>query len=139
MKLNTNFFAGLSFGLLLGIVLFNASSLQSSTNTPNATSTAKATHQTTDAIKGDWISIGEANALTANYSATVALGGFVGKKNLRDVVGLMGDGDIKYRFYQEAGANGTNKIGLLFYPSENSQTVLKTGNAAFCPMLCEYP
>ncbi len=92
--------------------------------------------QPDDPVKGEWITSQKANKLINGYSTTTTIGGFIGKKHLRDLAGIMGDGYVKYRFYQRAGEK---EIGIIFYPSEESQTLLRTGSSSFCPVLCEYP
>jgi hypothetical protein len=128
MKQNSKFFAGLAFGILLSII-FNVQPLQSAKDSIEGD---------TDPVKGEWISQETANKLINEYDGATK-GGFIGKKYLRDVVGLMGDGYIKYRYYTQINEGGKTSTGIIFYPSKESNEVLRTGTNSFCPLLCESP
>jgi hypothetical protein len=145
MKLKNNFFSGLGLGLLVGFVLFGTSDLWSKTTSNSVIST---TTETSDAVKGEWINSEQASNLESAYGTYVqnnnlpsntTIGGFIGKKYLRDVVGLIGDGYIKYRFYETKNAANESQIGIIFYPEQNSSQMLRNGSASFCPVICEYP
>ena len=64
-----------------------------------------------------------------------SIGGVIGESNLRDLTrGIGGNGLIAYKFYKAAG-DGDPKIGVIFYNANGK--VLKSGAAAFCPMVCD--
>ena len=149
MKSNVKFFTGLTCGLILGILFFNTFDLQSKT-TPESDSIAMSTaDEADDPVKGQWINAATASTLVASYTtnfveandlpSNTTIGGFIGKKHLRDISGLSADDYIKFRFYQTQDESGGSQIGVIFYPTESSSVMLRTGSASFCPMLCDYP
>lgn len=149
MKSNVKFFTGLTCGLLLSMLFFNASELQSKT-TPNANVIAvESGNEADDPVKGQWIDAQTASNLVASYTSNfieanglpsnTTIGGFIGKKHLRDISGLSADEYIKFRFYQTTDATGSSQLGIVFYPTKSCSVMLRTGSESFCPMLCDYP
>jgi hypothetical protein len=128
----SHFFSGIAVGLLLGFVIFNVPTIHSATS-----GAITSLNSESNPIKGEWITAETANQRINGYSTTTTIGGFVGKKNLRDVVGRTGDGYMKYRFYTIEGT--TDQVGIIFYPSENCDNMLATGAGSYCPVLCKYP
>jgi hypothetical protein len=137
MKQNTKFFKGLGLGMLFGFLVFSSVNLMSSNTNPDFNEVNEI-NQSNSTVKGEWINAEATKQRISGYSSTKNIGGFIGKKYLRDVVGIMGDGYIKYRFYKVPGSED-NEIGIIFYPEENCNNMLSTGSGSFCPVLCEYP
>jgi len=97
VKLNSKFFDGLASGLLLSIIFFNVPALHSAITAPmTSVESLDVTtgQQPDDPVKGEWITSQKANELISGYSTTTTIGGFISKKNLRDVAGIMGDGYV---------------------------------------------
>lgn len=149
MKSNVKFFTGLTCGLVLGILFFNTFELQSKA-IPNPDETAVvAGNEPDDPVKGEWINSETAASMVSSYKtnfiqanslpSNTTIGGFIGKKHLRDVCGLSADEYVKFRFYQTTDASGSSQIGIIFYPTQSCSVMLRTGSASFCPMLCDYP
>ena len=141
MKNNSKFFLGLAVGLMLSFVAFNVGTLQSDNKTVPVIEDLKATNSS---VEGEFISPSEAEEMinkfgTFSNNCNTTIGGFIGKSNLRSITGLGANSLIKYRLYVEQNSEGKNQIGLLFYKDKDADKVLKTGNASFCPVVCDYP
>ncbi|MBT8327967.1 MAG: hypothetical protein KJP21_09600 [Bacteroidia bacterium] len=149
MKSNLKFFTGLTCGLILGILFFNTFDLQSKSTLEMTPVVLETADEEDDPVKGQWINNSTANTLIASYQtnfieanslpSNTTIGGFIGKKHLRDICGISADEYIKFRFYQTADATGNSQLGIIFYPTKTANVLLRTGSASFCPMLCEYP
>lgn len=137
MKSNSKFFLGLTLGLALGFVAFNIGSANSTNNKVDVSTAMN------DATNGDFITAADAMPLEQNFKnymtslnqSQASIGGVIGESNLRDLTrGLGGNGLISYKFYKAPG-EGDAKIGVIFYNANGK--VLKSGSAAFCPMVCD--
>lgn len=145
MKLKNNFFIGLSSGLLIGFLIFNVSLSTSNAESDPSIATAPTAVAEVDSVRGGFISPSEAQGLHDAYvneflgrkgMPNTSLGGTIGHKNLRDLIGIMGDGDLSFRFYHTTSEEGYDQIGVLFYPEKAEENVLRTGPGSFCPSLC---
>jgi hypothetical protein len=141
MKNNSKFFYGLAVGLLFSFITFAVGTLQSDNKTVPVIQDLNASNS---GLEGEFITTEEADQMINNFSTfssscNTTIGGFIGKSNLRSVTGLGANSLIKYRLYVEQDPEGKNKIGLLFYKDKDATSVLKTGAASFCPVVCDYP
>jgi hypothetical protein len=150
MKIKNNFFLGMTSGLVIGFIFFSVNYANSHTETippAKASIIESVPLEDIDAVKGGFISAEEAATLHSNYvndfiggnelPSTTSLGGVIGEKQLRDIIGIMGDDNLKYRLYYNEDAEGAGHIGLLFYSESNPQSVLASGPGSYCPMLCD--
>lgn len=142
MKSNYKFFLGLSFGLLIGFVLFNVGSAFSSDEVNN---TESMEGPSDPSIDGCWAPLSEMQGQIDAYQtdfrdaynlpANTSTGGYIKRTVLNDLTGLFDGAYIKYSFYYD----GDGKIGLYFQKASKPETGIRTGSAAFCPNLCNYP
>ncbi|MBR9860787.1 hypothetical protein GYB22_08575 [bacterium] len=144
MQLTSNFGLGLAIGISLSFgIVFLSSSIP-------ATDSITEESAINNEVKGEFIEASAANELISSYSTNwveanklppnTTIGGYIGKANLSQVASNQnGEEYIKFRFYYTENAAGDPQIGLIFYPSENSSTVLRTGAASFCPSVCNTP
>ena len=138
MKSNSKFFLGLTCGLVISFFIFNS----------NAILHAKGAKP--ESAKGGDVSItGSAvtaesmmplinsykNEIVPKIGGNASTGGFIKRSVLNNITGSFDGEYIKYSFYHA----GNGKIGLFFQKQSNQSQGIRTGNAAFCPTLCEFP
>ena len=144
MKSNYKFFLGLSFGLLIGFALFNVGAAYSS-NGIESFESLQGGDDPGVSVSGSHAPLSEMQGMLNAYKtdfinnynlpANTSTGGYIKRTVLNDITGL-GDGSyIKYSFYYD----GDGKIGLYFQKESKPETGIRTGSAAFCPVMCEYP
>ncbi len=149
MKIKNNFFLGMAAGLAIGFTLFSVNVANSHTENMKPTKsnltaiTADDMHET----HGGFITPEEAAILHENFNrdfvqanelpSTTSIGGVIGEKNIRDIIGIMGDTDLKYRFYYDTDEAGVGHLGLLFYSPNEGENVLRSGPGSYCPVLCD--
>jgi len=142
MKSNFKFLLGLACGVVVTFI-----ALQSTTTlNANSLSQNQANAVLSDeSIDGKWVTIAsmqpQIDAYKNNFISQYKLpentstGGFIKRSLLNDITGVFDGNYIKYSFYYD----GDGKIGLLFQKESNTTSGIRTGSAAFCPMLCDYP
>ncbi|MCB9262756.1 MAG: hypothetical protein H6607_10315 [Flavobacteriales bacterium] len=145
MKSNIKFFSGLSLGLLIGFMVFNAPKIISKNNEalPKTTETQSSNDPSKE---GEFITTEAANALISAYKtgfvdknglpSNTTIGGVISKSNLNKVCGLGADDLIKFRFYLTQSTEGADQIGVIFYKKSDATEALRTGSASFCPVMC---
>ena len=140
MKSNYKFYLGLSFGLLMGFLVFNLGS---------ATGDSNKTHDVSlgnddDSISGSWVETTVIQSKIEAYQQFISekglpentsTGGYIKRTVLNDITGTMDGSYIKYSFYYD----GDGKIGLFFQKEGDDTNGIMTGSAAFCPNLCNFP
>ncbi len=140
MKLKSNFILGLATGVA---ICFGAVLLSSSASSVDGISKENAIN---DLLKGNYVSVQEADQLINAYSTNwipanelptnTTIGGVIGRANLINMASGGNSDLIKFRFYYQQSESGDPQIGLVFYPTETSSAVLKTGAGSFCPVVC---
>jgi hypothetical protein len=100
-----------------------------------------------DATKGGSISSSNADLLISAYKtnfidrnglpSNTTIGGVIGRDNLKSVVEGGTEDLVKFRFYLTSNAAGEEMIGLMFYPSANATSLVRTGSESFCPPMCD--
>ena len=142
MKSNYKFFLGLSFGLLIGFALFNVGTAYSSDAIDSVESIQGSNNP---AVDGSEAPLAEMQGMIDAYKtefvnaynlpANTSTGGFIKRTVLNNLTG-MGDGScLKYTFYYD----GNGKIGIYFQKQSDPDNGIRTGSAAFCPTMCDYP
>ena len=131
---------GIATGVVMCFIVFMLSS--ATTNKDDAAAQ-------NDALKGEYISTEIAERLISDYSSkwvsgnelpsNTTIGGIIGRANIASLASMSNEEYIKFRFYYTQDENDAPQIGLIFYPSEGSSAVLRTGSASFCPTVCVNP
>ena len=140
MKSNYKFYLGLSFGLLMGFLVFNLGSAIGDSNKTQDVSLGNADVS----ITGSWVQTADMQPQIDAYKKFIteknlpentSTGGFIKRTVLNDITGTMDGSYIKYSFYYD----GEGKIGLYFQKEGDDSEGIRTGAAAFCPNMCNYP
>jgi len=142
MKSNFKFLLGLGCGIVISFITLQ------STKTLNATSPQQnqaATATSNETIDGKWVTMESMQSQITAYKndfitqyklpENTSTGGFIKRSLLSDITGPFDSSYVKYSFYYD----GDGKIGLLFQKQSEPDNAIRTGSAAFCPMLCDYP
>ncbi len=143
MSANTKFYSGLAAGLIISFVVFGGISLLKAKSLDQTELKKHQTNSGDDAVDGKWISNQDAAPLIAAFKndvltklpANSSTGGFIKRSVLKEITNYNDGNYIKFEYYSD----GDGKIGIMFQSSNNASQYLRTGSAAFCPMLCDYP
>jgi hypothetical protein len=138
------FFLGLLCGLVISFFVFNGNSVLNA-NSAKGTITHSPIETADETIDGKWINMSDAQPLIDAYktdfidanklSGNTSTGGFIKRSVLNDITGPFDGAYIKYSFYYQ----GNGQIGIIFQKQSENTQVIRTGSAAFCPNMCQFP